>query len=323
MSVYVKQHSVVCCFDNSNAWVVLSSIEQNIKKKINSMGIALKDWNVRINYGIKTGCNEAFVVSAQKREEILSNCLSPEERAKTDELIRPILRGRDINRYNYKWANLYLIATFPAMQYDINDYPSLKQYLLSFAYEDLNDRGYNWIASQYLSEFCQQKLAQTGEKIIINNKIITFDNTIQKARKKTNNKWFETQDSISYWEDFFKPKIVYREIGTEMDASIVPEGWTINNKLYMVTGKHLYYIIAFLNSSIFNRIILQQANITGGKGEDFLANIKLIRPNVKIYKEIYKAILYKSQNWEKTIDKCFYELYSLSDSEIEFIDNIN
>jgi len=91
--------------------VVLSPIEQSIKQKIESIGTPLKDWDIKIYRGVLTGCNEAFIISGDKRKEILNNCKSAEERKRTDELIRPILRGRDIKRYGYDWANLWLINT--------------------------------------------------------------------------------------------------------------------------------------------------------------------------------------------------------------------
>ncbi|MDE7292660.1 MAG: type II restriction endonuclease, partial [Treponemataceae bacterium] len=85
----------------------MSLIEQSIKRKIESVGVPLKDWNISINYGIKTGFNDAFIITKEKRDEILSNCKTEEERKKTAEIIRPILRGRDIKRYGYDWAGLY------------------------------------------------------------------------------------------------------------------------------------------------------------------------------------------------------------------------
>ena len=134
----------------------------------------MKDWDVQINYGIKTGCNDAFIVDSVKRNEILNNCITEEERQKTAEIIRPILRGRDIKKYGYEFADQYIIATFPSRKYNIDEYQSLKSYFLSFGIE---------------------KLEQTGKEYIINGEIV-------KARKKTNNKWFETQDSISYRDLF-------------------------------------------------------------------------------------------------------------------------
>ena len=158
----------------SDSWVILSPIEQSIKRKIEAAGTPLKDWDINIYRGVLTGYNEAFIISGEKRNEILSNCKTPEERTKTDELIRPILRGRDIKRYSYNFSDLYIIATFPSRHYNIDDFPAVKNYLLSIGIE---------------------RLEQTGATHIINGEKV-------KSRKKTNNKWFETQDSISYWEGF-------------------------------------------------------------------------------------------------------------------------
>jgi hypothetical protein len=154
----------------------LSPIEQSIKHKIESVGTPLKDWDIQINYGIKTGFNDAFIIPTETRDQILNNCQTEDERKRTDELIRPILRGRDIKRYGYEWAELYLIATFPSRHYDIDDYPAVKSYLLSFGIE---------------------RLEQTGIERMVNGVKV-------KARKKTNNKWFEVQDSISYWEVYLQ-----------------------------------------------------------------------------------------------------------------------
>ena len=101
-----------------------------------------------------------------------------------------------------------------------------------------------------------------------------------KAETGIRYEWYAMQRwGANYSDDFSKPKIVYREIGLEMDACIVPPNWMINNKLYMITGKNLQQLLNFLNSKIFNKIILSSANITGGKGIDFMANIKVPLPS--------------------------------------------
>lgn len=169
----MQQEHTICDFASSNSWIILSPIERSIKRTIESVGTPLKDWDIQINYGIKTGYNDAFIISTEKRDEILANCQTENERTRTAELIRPILRGRDIKRYEYEWADLWIIATFPSRHYDIKSYPAVKDYLFSIGIE---------------------RLEQTGETHIINGEKI-------KARKKTCNKWFETQDSISYWEE--------------------------------------------------------------------------------------------------------------------------
>lgn len=222
LSDFVQQQGVKCNFADSIPWVILSPIEQSIKQKIESVGIPLKDWNIQINYGIKTGFNDAFIISTEKRDEILANCQTEDERVRTAELIRPILRGRDIKRYEYEWADLWIIATFPSRHYDIESYPAVKNYLLSIGIE---------------------RLEQTGETHIVNGKKI-------KARKKTSNEWFETQDSISYWEDFSKPKIVWKIIGNQMAFAYDANNYVMNNACYIMTGDHLDYLLAVLNFPI-------------------------------------------------------------------------
>ena len=177
LSDFVWQQDTICDFSTSDSWVILSPIEQSIKRKIEAVGTPLKDWDINIYRGVLTGCNEAFIIDSTKRKEILSNCQTEEERKRTDELIRPILRGRDIKRYGYEWAELWLIATFPSRHYNIEEYPAVKQYLLSFGIE---------------------RLEQTGKTHIVNGEKV-------KSRKKTHNKWFETQDSISYWDLSLQP----------------------------------------------------------------------------------------------------------------------
>ena len=251
----------------------------SIKQKIEAIGTPLKDWDVQINYGIKTGFNEAFIIDGAKRAELIA--ADP----KSAEIIRPILRGRDIKRYNYEFANLYIIATFPAKHYDIDDYPAVKAHLLSYGIE---------------------RLEQTGKEYTIDGEKI-------KARKKTNNQWFETQDSISYWDDFNKQKIVYREIGTQMDACLLPERYMINNKLYMIVGEHIEYLLAFLNSQIFNKIYFNYTNITGGKGVDFLSAIRVIKPNPDIENTLQKILnLPQNKKRNNLINNIFYHLYDLS-----------
>ena len=215
LSLYVRQHGGKTSFSSDESWVILSEIEQRIKAKIEAIGTPLKEWNVNIYRGILTGYNDAFIINKAKKEEILANCQSDEEREKTDELIRPILRGRDIKRYGYEFADIYIITTFPSLKIDIELYPAVKQHLLSFGYD---------------------RLKQTGEK---------------GARKKTNNKWFETQDSIGYWEDFSKQKIMYPNMTKFMPFLLDNTGFFINDKGFIITGNHLSYLVAFFNSNIF------------------------------------------------------------------------
>ena len=130
----MQQTGTECEFSGSDSWVILSPIEQSIKRKIEAVGTPLKDWDINIYRGVLTGYNEAFIISTEKREEILANCQSEDERKRTAELIRPILRGRDIKRYGYNWANLWLINTHNGIRgklerIHIEDYPAVKAHL--------------------------------------------------------------------------------------------------------------------------------------------------------------------------------------------------
>ena len=78
----------MCAFESSASWVILSPVEQSIKRKIESAGVPLKDWDINIYRGVLTGYNDAFIIGGAKRDEILAECKTEEEWQKTDELIR-------------------------------------------------------------------------------------------------------------------------------------------------------------------------------------------------------------------------------------------
>lgn len=207
----------------------------------------------------------------------------------------PILRGRDIKRYGYNWTGLYLIATFPSRHYDIEKYPAVKNYLLGFGIE---------------------RLEQTGKSHIVNGEKI-------KARKKTNNKWFETQDSISYWEDFSKPKIMYPNMTKYIPFYFDEKNFLQNDKSFMITGKHIAYLTAFLNSSIFKFCFLDKfPKLQGGTRElrkIFFDKIPVLKVSDK-ENEIFKSLVTDIQNDYKKekailIDERLFELYGLSKEE--------
>ena len=149
--------------------MILSSVEQSIKAKIEQIGTPLKDWDVHIYRGILTGCNEAFIVNEERRREILDWCQSDAEWKRTDAIIRPILRGRDIKRYGYDWNGLYLIATHNGMpekgisRIDVRNYPAIKRHLDQYWTQistraDQGDTPYNLRSCAYMDDFSKQKL---------------------------------------------------------------------------------------------------------------------------------------------------------------------
>jgi adenine-specific DNA-methyltransferase len=289
LSVYVQQQHSICDFSGKESWVVLSPIEQSIKRKIEAVGTPLKDWDIKIYRGVLTGCNDAFIIPTKKRNEILANCKTEDECQRTAELIRPILRGRDIKRYGYNWDNKWLIATFPSRHYNIDDYPTIKDYFLSFGIE---------------------RLEQTGKMHIINGEKV-------KSRKKTNNKWYETQDSISYMDDFNKPKIIYPETTIGAYFAYDTSGFYLDKTCFMIICPYAKYLQNTLSSNLFEfayRKIFSSIEL-GGYGYQYnkhaLVELPIIDPNN-----------ITCQNIKDMTNESIYTLYSISEDEQIYIEKI-
>ena len=272
-------------------WVIMSGLERSIFNKI-SKHKALKDWDIKINYGVKTGYNEAFIIDEETKERLIK------EDKKSAELIKPLVRGRDIKRYSYDFKNLYLIATFPALKLNIDKYKGIKKYLESFG----------------------KRLEQSGEK---------------GCRKKTGNKWFETQDNIAYYEDFEKPKLIYPETTTSANFYYDEENFIPDKTNFIMTGEHLKYIMAVLSSKIglygfynfYSKIKLGNVGFQYRKDALELFPIPEADTNTKkmIVKLVDSIINLKKQNKdtysiEKDIDNIVYSLYGLTDEEIKVIE---
>ena len=275
----------------------MSDIERNIKQKVETVGVPIREWDVQIYRGILTGYNDAFIISSEKRDEILANCADEDEKERTAELIRPILRGRDIKRYDYEFADQYIIATFPSRQYNIDDYPVLREFLLSFG---------------------MARLEQTGKEYNINGEKV-------KARKKTNNKWFETQDSISYWDDFSRPKIIWKRVGSIIRFSYDEKGVFGLDSTCFATGKHIPYLCCVLNSSM-GHYLLNGAPRTGTG--DLLISVQAVEPvRIPVINDnddafsnlIRRFITNPSNELDEEIDNIIFDLYGLSPGEREYI----
>ena len=295
----MQTHAIHSSFSSSESWSILSDIERSIKEKIEAIGTPLKDWDIQINYGIKTGFNDAFIIDSAKRNEILDACQTEDERQRTAEIIRPILRGRDIKRYCYEWADQYIIATFPSRQYNIDDFPTLKDFLLSFGIE---------------------RLEQTGKEYVINGEKV-------KARKKTNNKWFETQDSISYWDEFSKPKIIYPNMTKFMPFVYDTFGLVTNQKCFIITGKRLAFLTAFLNSSLFKFCFADKFPELQGKTRElskiFMDEIPVMEVSDDDEARFVMLVEATQRNISKEklleIDNAIFDLYQLTKEEREYV----
>ncbi len=244
-------------------WMISSPLEKSIKDKIEKIGTPLKEWGIEIYRGIVTGYNEAFIIDKDRKNELIK------KDPKSSEIIKPLLRGKDIDRYLCNFQNLYQIATFPAKNIEIDDYPAVKEYLESFG----------------------KRLFQNGEK---------------GSRKKTSNDWFETQDQISYYEEFEKDKIFYSEIGNSVDFYLDKDRYYCNNKLYLITSSsiNLSYLLAMLNSKVMRYYFSLIFNFGGGKGKDTFLHIAIPKiENQKPYIEKANLMLDLNKTFHTKKDK--------------------
>ncbi len=269
---------------SEKSWVILSPIEQRIKEKIERVGKPLKDWDIDIYRGVLTGYNEAFIINGQKREELIK------KDPKSAEIIRPILRGRDIKKYKAEFADLWLINTHNGVKNEgikrinIEDYPAIKQHL---------DKYYD-------------KLKKRTDK----------GDTPYNLR------------NCAYMEDFFRPKIVYPNMTKFLPFYYDENNYVTNQKCFIITGKNIAFLTAFLNSSLFKFVYRDSfPELQGGTRElskIFFQEIFIINVSEKINNQLKTKILQiqelkqkriKTKKPEIEIDNLIFKLYNLSEKE--------
>ena len=268
--------------------MVLSPIEQSIKRKIETVGTPLKDWDIQINYGIKTGFNDAFIISTAKRDEILANCSTEEERRRTDELIRPILRGRDIKRYGYNWANLWLINTHNGVKgriprIVIDDYPAVKAHLDHY-WRNIKDR------------------ADKGD-------------TPYNLR------------NCAYLEDFNKPKAMWKIIGCNINFSFDYDRYLCNNAVNIITGDEhqLLQFVGIMNSKLFDWYLklTTEAEVQGGGIQLYVTTLEKTLVKLDFPEELSNAVSLrvKGNASDMYVDDAVFNAYKLTNEERQYIIN--
>ena len=287
LSDYVRTHTVVSAFSSSDSWSILSEIEKSIKAKIEAVGMPLKDWDIQINYGIKTGCNDAFIIDSIKRNEILDNCTTEEERQKTAEIIRPILRGRDVCRYGYEWGDLWLINTHNGIKgklerIHIEDYPSIKQHIDNYwdkieSRTDQGDTAYNLRNCAYLDEFS-------------------------------------------------KPKIIWIELSDESKFALCDDLVPLNT-VFFLTGNHLNHILGLLNSKLIHWYFTTCLGTSSGVGTNrwlkyTIEQLPLVCHTDEDLSQLVAARLSDKTNvsiCESKIDSLICKMYGLTQEECAYV----
>ncbi|MBH0304852.1 class I SAM-dependent DNA methyltransferase [Helicobacter pylori] len=307
-SLLMKQNAL-----STESFIFANATLLDLRDKIESIGTPLKDWDIQIYRGILTGANEAFIIPTEKRDAILKNCDDVQkdergmsERERTKELIKPILRGKDIKRYSYEWAHLWVINTHNGYTsatkskippIDIEKYPATKAHL---------DAHWNTIATR-----CDQ------------------GDTPYNLR------------NCAYLEDFEKEKIVYPCIMAKEPCFVYEEkGFYAPAPANIITGDkiEIKYITALLNSKCIY-FAMRKFYMGGGiEGELKTNNLEKIPiPKItpqnqelarkitdcaeRILKSKAKDPKANTQGLEKEIDALVYQLYNLTDEEIKIIEN--
>jgi hypothetical protein len=290
-SVYVKHNSVTLPFTTSDSWTILSPIEQGIKRKIEAVGIPLREWDIRINYGIKTGCNEAFIIDGAKRAELIA--ADP----RSAEIIRPILRGRDIKRYGYEFADQYLIASHNGYCDDngneispieINEYSTIKA---------------------HLDEYWDVISVRTDKGVTPYN-----------------------LRNCAYMEDFSKQKIIWGNLALSASFSLATEAFYINPPSCMIVPAEKC-LLAIMNSRLAD-FYIRRLGVTRNGGyfeykpmfvQEFPAFKAIGEKKQELETLVDMAITTGnrliSHQYEDSIDTIVFSIYGLTTAEIEFILN--
>ena len=291
MSVFVRQSSQECRFSTSESWVILSPIEQSIKRKIEAVGKPLKDWDINIYRGILTGYNEAFIIDGIKKDELIA------DDPKSAEIIRPILRGRDIKKYGYEFADLWLINTHNGIKekgikpIKIEGYPAIKKHLDHF-YPQLENRG------------------DKGD-------------TLYNLR------------NCAYMDDFYKQKIVWAELARSGNSFTMDKnGFHLGNTAYIMVIKDGFesnlsynYLVAVLNSKpilYYLDKISSRLDQTGWRWlRQYVENLPIplltLEKQNKISPVVEKELATKTRPGQEEIDSFVYEIYGFTTEEIKFL----
>ena len=178
--------------------------------------------------GILTGYNKAFLVDDTQRNRLIT------EDPKSADILKPILRGRDIQRYRANWARMWLVSTLPSLNIDIDDYPAVKRHLLSYGRERLEQTG-TWLPSG------------------------------RRSRKRTPHRWFELQDTCAYHAEFGAPKLLWIELAERGRFAYDDTGTLAEASAFMLTGAPAKYLCGILNSRVV-QWFLQHSAPTSGMG---------------------------------------------------------
>mgnify|MGYP005837125379 CR=1 FL=1 len=287
---------------------------RNIHQKIETKGIKLKNWDLTMNMGIKTGFNEAFVIDEAKRDELIS------KDKKNTEILKPILRGRDIKKYGYEFGEMYLINTHNNPPVDIEKYPIIKEHLNQYfdKLEKRSDKGitpYNLRNCAFLDDFEKEKIIwlelSDKSKFTIENEHFTLAGT-----------FIMTGENLKYLLAFLNSKLIewYFDyicnssgVGTNQWKKVFVEQIPIPK---IEEDKQQPFI------TLVDEILETKQKIKDYKIllEETIKNDNFDR-EIKLKKELETLENICISN-EKEIDQMVYKLYDLTQDEIKIVEEL-
>lgn len=293
LSDYFESNHFEFAVPDTAEWFIGNQLEGNLKAKIETKGKQLKEFDIRINFGIKTGYNAAFIIDEQQKDDLINLD------AKNAEIIKPILRGRDLRKYSYEFENVYLI------------------------------NAHNGLKSSGL-----KRIDVESEYPIIYEHLKTFSPKVE-SRYDQGDHWSNLRN-CAYLEDFEKSKIVWGEISDKPKFAFDDTGFYAEATTFLMTGEKLKFLLAILNSKVsewyFNLI-----GTTTGMGTNRWKKYKIELLPIKVPSENQERVIEnlvneilsaKKQNpeadtedLETHIDQLVYQLYELTVDEIEIIEN--
>ncbi len=310
-----------------------SETSNTLKTKLETLGKKLELWNFQVNRGIVTGLNEAFQIDEKTKDELIA------KDPKNAEIIMPLLRGRDVERYGYNFANLYLINVYNGYTDNIKDFDKHIEKLGENQYRYKSDHTKEWHLAKRI-EFGKGHQVRVNRVILEDDYPTLFEYLQQyetglKKREDQGTHWTNLRN-CAYDSEFKKEKLVWAETMRvhKSDNQNFPrfgydnKGTYTDKTVFIGIGEHLKYLLGFLNSSVGRWLIQEYVTKldTGGymMQKVFLDKVPIFEPTEEQENEIVtlvnkiltnKGTSTDTKELEKELDELIFKLYDLTEDE--------
>lgn len=295
---YIRNNHFVISNLEAGGWIIADKDSSDLKKKAETGSVRLKDFGVVINFGVKTGLNEAFIIRRDKKEELVS------KNPKSAEIIKSLLRGRDVHKWAFEFSDVWLINAHNGLRKEklervdvVNEYPAIYEHLLEFQskLEKRTDQGSHWTNLRdcaYLNEFSKEKII-----------------------------WGELSD---------RPKFAYDQDGHYAEATLFfMTGPSLKYLLAILNSKISEWYFNQISTSSgmgtnrWKKYKIEQLPIKKISNEDQKPFVELVDKILEVTQDDTDSTTRQSklQEYEKQIDILAYKLYGLTPDEIKIVES--